>query len=130
MGYKDKDKQREYQRTWCNQRRTEFFKDKECYFCKSKKNLQLHHIDKDDKIASAIWSWEETRRLEEIAKCIILCESCHISLHAAERTKPLVHGTSNAYKRKGCKCSICRKWNARDKRRQRKARELKLINAL
>ncbi len=77
MAYKDKDKQREYQKQWVAKRRADFFADKLCTKCDSAKNLELDHIDPALKLSHSIWSWSEKRRLEEIKKCQILCEDCH-----------------------------------------------------
>jgi hypothetical protein len=96
--------QREYQREWVAARRHAFFADKTCATCGATEDLHLHHRDRASKVAHAIWSWREERRLEEIAKCDVLCRSCHEALHAVQRER---HGTESRYKR-GCRCGLCR----------------------
>ena len=76
MGYTG-DKKREYQREWVAKRRATFFADKCCAYCGSTKNLELDHIDPSQKVSHSIWSWSESRRNEELAKCQALCEECH-----------------------------------------------------
>jgi len=73
-----RDHYREYQRLWIAKRRAEFFKNKTCILCGSEENLELDHIDPSTKVSHTIWSWSEKRRLEEIAKCQILCHDCHV----------------------------------------------------
>lgn len=67
-----------YQRNWVAKRRADFFVDKFCLWCGSTEKLELDHIDPSTKIANAIWSWSEPRRLAEISKCQILCHNCHL----------------------------------------------------
>ena len=103
MGYTDKEKQREYQRVWVAKRRQEFFSDKSCLDCGSTSRLELHHLDPKLKVSHKIWSWSEKRRLEEIAKCVILCYDCHKVRHEAK------HGTMSRYgKGYWCKCLLCK----------------------
>ncbi len=78
MPIRDKEKKREYQKDWMRKRRASFFNGKECKHCGSKENLELHHLNPEEKESHAIWSWRESRRNEEIAKCIVLCEKCHM----------------------------------------------------
>lgn len=110
MSYKDKEKQKEYQRNWIASRRAEFFKDKECKNCQSKINLVLHHRNPEEKESHKIWSWSKERREQEIAKCDILCEKCHKKYHAELRRK-LIHGTFTMYSEHGCRCDNCRNAN-------------------
>jgi len=105
MGYKNPDTQREYQRKWIASRREQFFKDKECVKCKSKDRLELDHIDPAEKITHNVWSWSEARRIVELAKCQVLCYSCH-----KEKTREYlaveVHGLT-MYDNYGCRCNVC-----------------------
>lgn len=51
--------------------------------------LDFHHLDpteKDLSIAEApSRGWSQTRALEEMKKCVVLCSNCHRKLHWSER---------------------------------------------
>jgi hypothetical protein len=82
--YKDPAVQREYQRKWRQQRHDEYFSDKHCVWCGSVENLQLDHVDRKDKVDHKIWSWSESRRIAELAKCQVLCKPCHDAKSSGE----------------------------------------------
>lgn len=111
MPYKDPEKQRAYQRDHVRRRRAEFFAGKTCAWCSATDDLELHHRDPSQKEAHSIWTWAEPRRLAEIAKCIVLCGSCHKRAHSearrveAELRSP--HGTVRRYWL-DCRCEPCR----------------------
>jgi hypothetical protein len=84
MGYKDPARQRAYQNEWIQRRRREWFKDKTCALCGSAKDLRLDHRDPTIKVTHRIWSWSQERREAELAKCQVLCLSCHRRKTAAE----------------------------------------------
>ena len=126
MPYKSKEKQREFNRKWVAKRRAEFFKNKVCVQCGSKKDLELDHIKKEDKVSNRIWSWSKERRESEIKKCQILChDPCH-----KEKTRQEYQKTHCLYghefnvtgrdisKGKMHNCSECRR--IRDRKRSRK----------
>lgn len=79
MPYKDKNKQKEYQRIWIRERRLKYLKGKKCVKCgeKNRKKLEIDHIDWRAKVTHRVWSWAEKRLKEELAKCQILCRVCH-----------------------------------------------------
>lgn len=78
MGYKDPEKQKEYQRNWLAKRRADWFSENgPCINCGSWDNLELDHIDPSTKVDNKIWSWSKERRDKETAKCQVLCEDCH-----------------------------------------------------
>lgn len=110
---------REYQRTWVAARRAEWFADKSCARCGATDDLHIHHRDPAQKVAHAVWSWREERRLVELAKCDVLCRGCHESHHSLERQQ---HGTRRRYQA-GCRCELCRwaKAKSNDKLRRRRA---------
>lgn len=83
--------QREYQRNWIARRRAIFFADKVCSRCGSDSKLELDHIDPKTKISNSIWSWSQARQSIEIAKCQILCRSCH-----SEKTRKNSEQVSNS----------------------------------
>ena len=107
--YKDKNKQRSYQKTWIRKRREEYFKNKECEWCGSTVKLVIHHENPKNKISHAVWSWGEARRNAELKKCVVLCDKCHRQYHTPK--SPLIHGTRNAYHEKKCRCKKCREWS-------------------
>lgn len=119
MGYKDKQKQREYCRLWMSKRREEFFKDKFCQLCGSTESLELHHLNPKEKENHRIWSWSEKRRNEELKKCVVWCERCHIKYHSEKQKKPITHGISGGYAR-GCRCNLCRGYHIKRMKRYHK----------
>ena len=119
MPYKDKNKQREFNRIWIQNRRLEFFKDKKCIQCWSIERMELHHVDKSQKIDHRIWSWKKERIDDETKKCIVLCRICHEDLHAKEMVTELIHGTWSWYK-KWCRCELCKKYQSNRMKKYRK----------
>ncbi len=115
MSYKDKQKQREYQRNWLKDQRVLYMKDKSCFICGIKENLNIHHVDKFQKVSHNVWSWRKDKREKELEKCIILCEYHHREHHAEEMKK---HGLS-CYQKRGCRCEICRLAKSKQNKRFR-----------
>lgn len=105
-----KEEQREYQRKWWADRRLTYFADKECTRCGSKMNLRIHHVDKTIKESHKIWSWCDSRREAELAKCIVLCDRCHKIEHGYVED---YHGTTTGYTHRGCRCILCKKAKAK-----------------
>lgn len=121
MPYKDKEAKRAYQREWMRKRRETYFKDKSCAHCGTTKRLELDHIEREGKVTHAIWSWTQTRRDEELAKCQVLCESCHM-VKTIEQMDRSPHGTHNRYV-SGCRCAPCKTAHNRSTDEWRKARK-------
>lgn len=51
--------------------------------------LDLHHLDpsqKDRNVSDAVWRWSHQTLMTEVAKCVVLCASCHRKLHAGRFT--------------------------------------------
>lgn len=120
MPFKDRLKRNEYNKNWISNRRKEFFKNKSCVSCGSIEKLELDHINPEEKISHRIWSWTESKRIEELKKCQILCHLCHKTKTRLWWITQRKHGRSMyAY---GCKCKICflaqQKHNAQRKKRQ------------
>ena len=115
MPYKDKEKQKEYQRNWVANRRLQFFQDKQCT-CGSTEKLELHHKDPLQKVSHRIWSWSESKRLKEIVKCEVLCENCHNKKHERKCGTPQKYDV-------GCRCVSCTKANTIRKRNSRNKRD-------
>ena len=116
MPYKDKDKQREYQRIWHAKKRHSFFHNKKCEDCGSVDRLELHHKDPSQKEHHVIWSWSEKRRNAEIAKCAVLCKACHLKAHGKKLGRTC--GKISTYKA-GCRCELCTIANSEDCKRRR-----------
>ena len=87
MPYKDKEKQKRYQREWYARRRAEWFADKRCVDCGTRDDLELDHIVQSEKVTHRIWSWSKKRRDEELAKCVARCKPCHEKRTAQQNTK-------------------------------------------
>ena len=102
MPYKDKEKQKEYQKLWASQnklpkskqtswlKRKEMIKvakDKSCAACGVKYDpivMDLHHLDpsqKDERVAQLAKSSSYKKLQEEIDKCVVLCSNCHRMVH-------------------------------------------------
>ena len=121
MPYKNKDKQREYNRRWLAARRSSFFKDKKCINCGSCQSLELDHVNPDEKVTHRIWSWSEKKRNIEIKKCQVLCSSCHKKKTRSQRKIKAVHPSKTTYNN-GCRCLECKRV-MRDHFRQYRARK-------
>ena len=97
-----------------------------CAKCGSWDRLEVDHIDPSTKVSHNVWGWSETRRLEELAKCQVLCYSCH-----KEKTRLYYLNLVNPRRKAGSEgtawCGICkaflpicqftkniRKWNGFD----------------
>lgn len=122
MPYKDKNKQREYQRLRVAKRRFVYVQSHGgmCTKCSSVDSLEFHHVNKHSKVSHRIWSWSVTKLESELVKCELLCKNCHFTETAKERgyySSP--HGTLTSYKNYKCRCKDCRQANASRERRRR-----------
>ena len=126
MPYKDISKQREYQKQWRATRRREWFeKNGPCIKCGSWDDLEIDHVDPKTKIDHKVWSWSEDRRNTELAKCQVLCWSCHWykTLENKDAGKGhLQHGTCSMYQVRKCRCELCRKARAIYRKEKEKPR--------
>lgn len=109
MPYKDRAKQRAYQRRWMRKRREAWFgQSGPCSRCGSIAKLQLHHTVRGKKVSHKVWSWAEKRRRKELAKCVVVCRRCHNIESMKEGTlTPPTHGTMGRYVFGGCRCALC-----------------------
>jgi hypothetical protein len=126
LAYKDKNKQREFQRNWLARRRSyaiTVFGGK-CLKCNSSKNLNFDHIDRNKKISHNIWSWSSKRVKAELEKCQLLCFECHKNKTRIEVYGERQHGTITMYKHGKCRCSYCKKANAERQANRRKNKKL------
>jgi hypothetical protein len=115
----DPDVMRAYKREWHARRRREWMEGKSCEWCRSSERLEIDHIDPELKASNRIWSWSKPRRDAELAKCRVLCYSCHKKRHQCG------HGTRRRYSVLGCRCVECRAANTRAKRDYRERRLLR-----
>lgn len=124
MPYLDKTEQREYQRKWiAGRRRAWLDRNGPCKRCGSSENLEIDHIDRRMKISHRIWSWSDSRRLEELRKCQVLCQGCHLTKsYEIGDLRRSPHGSQRKYVVWKCRCSECRRGNTLRRRKQRAAR--------
>jgi len=127
MPYSDPDRQREYQRNWRAARRevAVLTDGARCSRCGERRQglLEFDHVDPASKkldVAIA-WSRRASVRDAELAKCQLLCRSCHQAKSVAEATRADVpHPSQMSYKR-GCRCAECRLLRASYERERRAA---------
>lgn len=99
-------------------RRLKWLSDNAPCPCGSIENLECHHVDPTTKVSHRIWSWGEARRIEELKKCVVVCNDCHKKISSARCQqlfqKEIPHGSVNGYLRHACRCAKCkafyRKW--------------------
>lgn len=110
MPFKSAEARRSHARNWMRKRRDEWFAaNGPCKKCGSTERLELDHIDPALKIAHQVWSWSKVRREAELAKCQVLCYTCHKAKTSADRPQA-VHGSRSRYVA-GCRCAECREAN-------------------
>lgn len=80
-----------------------------CVACGTTENLELDHIDPSTKSfpISKLWSISKAKFLEELAKCQLLCNSCHIIKSKQDNKKPITHGKYWATYKHKCICEEC-----------------------
>lgn len=97
-----------YQVNWLKARRNEWLKaNGPCKKCGTWDNLQVDHIDPmlKEYDAGKIWSRTKEFREKELAKCQVLCKSCHFK-KTTEENKKFGHGTPAKYST--CSCAVCK----------------------
>ena len=125
MGYKDPERQREYQRVWIAKRREKWLDDKSCVICGSTDRLEIDHIDRSQKWKHNFWSYSWDKINAELAKCQVLCWKHHKDKTVSElkRQEPYEHGTNLGYAKMKCGCAPCK---TAKREYQRQYRKLKL----
>lgn len=58
-----------------------------CQSCGSTENLELDHIEPEQKVCHTVWSWAPRRRELELKKCQVLCRACHRKKTSASRER-------------------------------------------
>ena len=129
MAFATKEQARKYQRDRFRRRRAEHFKDRECYFCgeTDMSKLCIHHRDPTQKESHKIFGWSKERLDAEMKKCVIMCRACHAKIHGLMDTKPMVHGTLNAYTEWGCRCPECKARFSQYQKEKRERQQSKLM---
>lgn len=107
-----------------------------CVKCGSEGKLEFDHVVPRSKaggftIGKKIASVAESKLMEEIARCQLLCGECHREKTLADlnvkRAKG-VHGSLTNYRRYGCRCEPCRKAGNASNAKIRKARKQRILN--
>jgi hypothetical protein len=83
-----------------------------CAECGSASDLEIDHIDRSSKevnIGTILASASEARYRAEVAKCQLLCSTCHRAKTARELGVPHGGGLSG---KKNCKCAPCKQRKA------------------
>jgi hypothetical protein len=108
-----RESQRAYQRRHRAELRREWLlANGPCRWCGSWDDLEVDHLNPYEKDSHTVWTWSESRRAHELAKCQVLCGSCHRAKTAIENRKAIVHGTHSGYAYYGCRCDECRRGQA------------------
>ena len=110
MPYKDKEAKRKYQRVWMANRRKNWLNDKSCIACGSIEQLEIDHVNPDEKWKHNFWSYSWKKIYSELEKCQVLCKPCHSSKTKVDlgAELPAEHGTHRAYNKKKCRCDVCK----------------------
>lgn len=72
-----------------------------CVKCGASGELDVDHIDPEQKISNRVWSWGKARRLAELAKCQVLCVKCHAEKTAKERMQRTMAAGRTVYCARG-----------------------------
>lgn len=119
LGHTPESRARAYEKI--KQRRKKWFLENgPCQKCGSLERLELDHRDPKTKVSHKIWSWSEARRVEELAKCQVLCRSCHekkTGQENSDRQGGPKHGTEHMYRNLRCRCDKCLEFRRGVKRR-------------
>lgn len=111
---------RSYQRRWMAIRRQQWIEaNGPCRSCGSGVDLEVDHVDPLSKSCNPamIWSRRAEVRDVELAKCQVLCSSCHSKKTYLEGQA--FHGTNARYDKYKCRCEPCRKVHSEKMKRYR-----------
>ena len=105
---------KEYFRNYYKERKQKYINmlGGQCSICGSKNNLQFHHKDRTTKNFSIgkLMNYSETKVLQELDKCVLICKSCHIKHHSEDGTFKSCGGRrerscgGNAYNARKVRC--------------------------
>ena len=124
---------RDYQLKWMTARRQRgiILLGSRCYRCDATEDLQFDHIDPATKhpalksITGSFWSWSWDRIEAELAKCQLLCRSCHQEKTRVDFEPP--HGTNSRYTGRRCRCGDCKFAHAQINAKYRKGALAQLV---
>lgn len=90
-----------------------------CQKCGSTEDLEIDHIDRTTKSVETkhIFVLKQETREAELAKCQVLCSSCHLDKTSLENRR-FSHGTLAAYQRYRCRCYTCSKFHKEYRRKR------------
>lgn len=93
-----------------------------CIQCGSTEDLQFDHIDPTTKLFTLAKgsSFSEQRWQAELAKCQLLCQTCHTSKTLNDLGRIPAkdnHGTASCYVHARCRCELCVEGNRLRSRR-------------
>lgn len=93
-----------------------------CSKCGSCNDLHIHHKDPSEKSFTLAKgsSYSKQRWDNEVDKCKLLCEPCHITEHNSKAPC----GTPQRYWR-GCRCDLCKTANAKHNKEYKRLRALR-----
>lgn len=99
---------KDYHRDYWHKRRQRLidYLGGECVKCGSKDNLEFDHIDKNKKSYDISKGMSLKKHKDEIDKCQLLCNTCHIEKTVKENSG-IAHGSVYAWMKAKCECSIC-----------------------
>lgn len=121
MPHKDADAANAFARAWRAKRRAEWVASRggACEQCGSTTDLEVDHIDPATKLYNPgqVWTARAEIREAELAKCQVLCKSCHLEKSWGHQMH--VHGTRAMYTKHKCRCEECRAWRAADHKRRK-----------
>lgn len=137
MSNRNKQEYNEYMREYMLKRyhrRRQFAIDSlggKCCICGSSEDLEIDHKDPNDKgidLSKAFTSMSESKLIEELKVCQILCSSCHKNKTRKDlaakfnQREHWEHGTLGGYRY--CRCDDCRiaknKWQNEYRKNRRK----------
>lgn len=122
MPYKDRDKQRAYQRDWIRRRRADWLDaNGPCAKCGSTEDLIVASLKPSKPIPHRVWTYSAQRRDDVLSGCVVLCRSCF----RANRWPAPPHGTLARYDSRvhACRCDECRAARKRSEQARRKRRK-------
>jgi hypothetical protein len=128
MPYKNPEVQAEYQRQYVIRRRKEWIDAHgPCGGCGSWDDLEVDHRDATTKLLNprGLWNlaYDNPVRINELAKCQVLCHPCHVKKTWESDRERAQHGTDTRYGKYKCRCDLCREARRIAKKANRERRK-------